>query len=173
MFCGKCGASVSEGATYCSSCGSRVSGGGQSFASARPAAEEPEIVMMATVKNRSAKGIAIAIVAILIIAGIGYYAADNYGHSAGIQMQVHSAHITQTVDVQFYVDGDLMMTYEDLEPGHVCWNVYYFMVHFGILKDSKLITVKAVAAGGGLGTTSDSKDIIITDGGRYTVDLYI
>ena len=173
MFCEKCGASISDEAVYCNRCGSKVSEGGSSSASARPADEEPQIVMMETVKKSSAKGIAIAIAAVLIIAGVGYCVADNYGHTAGIQIKVHSTHITETVDVQFYVDGNLMMTYEDLEPGYSCWNVSYFIVHFGIFDDSKLVTVKAVAAGGGLGTTSDSEDIIVTNGERRTVDLYI
>ena len=173
MFCEKCGAPISDGAIYCNRCGSKVSGEVQDPVPVQPSSEEPQIIMMGTVKKTSGKAVAVAIVAMLIIAGIGYYAADNYGHSAGIQMMVHSTHVTETVDVQFYVDGDLKMTYTDLAPGSTCWNVYYFMVNFGILKDSKLITVKAVATGGGLGTTSDSEDIIITDGGRYTIDLYI
>lgn len=173
MFCEKCGSPISDGAMYCNNCGSKVSGNDRNPVPVQSPDQEPQIVMMGTVKRASGKGMAVAIAAMLIIAGIGYYVADNYGHSAGIQMMVHSTHITETVDVQFYVDGDLKMTYTDLSPGNTCWNVYYFMVHFGILKDSKLITVKAVAAGGGLGTTSDSEDIIITDGGRYTVDLYI
>lgn len=173
MFCEKCGAPISDGAIFCNKCGSKVSGDNPTPSPVQPSNEEPKIVMMSTVKKTSGKSVAIAIAAILIIAGIGYYVADNYGHSAGIQMKVHSTHLTENVDVQFYVDGELKMTYTDLTPGNTCWNVYYFMVNFGILKDSKLVTVKAVATGGGLGTTSDSEDIIITDGGRYTIDLYI
>lgn len=173
MFCSKCGALISDGAKYCNRCGSKVSSDATSSVSIKPRAQESEIVMMQTVKNTSMKGIAIVIAVIVIIAGVGYYVADNYGHSAGIHMNVHSTHITETVDVQFYVDGELMMTFEGLNPGYVCWNTYYFMVHFGAFDDSKLVTVKAIATGGGLGTTSDSKDIIVTNGGRYTVDLYI
>lgn len=173
MFCEKCGAPISDGAIYCNKCGSKVSNEDSNSSQIQSSAGEPQIVMMNTVRKTSGKAIAVAIVAMLIIAGIGYYVADNYRHSAGIQMRVHSTHITETVDVQFYVDGDLKMTYMDLTPGNTCWNVNYFLVFFGILKDSELITVKAVAVGGGLGTTSDSEDVIITDGGRYTIDLYI
>ncbi len=173
MYCEKCGAQMPDDATFCKQCGNKASADGSQPSTSQPTNEEPQIIMMNTVKNRNVKGIAIAIVVLLLIAGAGFYVANNYGHSAGIEMMVHSTHITETVDVQFYVDGELKMTVTDLEPGDTCWNVNYFMVNFGILKDSKLITVKAVATGGGLGTTSDSEDIIITDGGRYTIDLYI
>lgn len=47
------------------------------------------------------------------------------------------------------------------------------MFLIGLLEDSKLVTVRAVSSGGGLGSVSHSEDLIVFHGERYTVDLLV
>ena len=88
-------------------------------------------------------------------------------------MYVTSTHVTEDVDVQFIINNEVVMTFTDLEPGNTCYNTTYFRYDFSLFDDSEIITVKAISTGGGLGSTSDSEEIIVQNGQYYSVDLFV
>ncbi len=173
--CPKCGVDNPDISAYCSSCGASLHSNADET---EPVIEEigsskPDVYQIPTKHTFTGKGIAIAVVAILIVAGIGYYVADNYGHHAYVAMYVTSTHVTENVDVQFIINDEVVMTFTDLEPGNTCYNTTYFRYDFSLFDDSEIITVKAISTGGGLGSTSDSEEIIVQNGQYYSVDLFV
>lgn len=165
--CPVCGTENLSDAKFCDKCG-RPFGSG----SDKRTLESILIKDEKTEKNMKKATVVIGVVLLLVVAAFGINYVQE-GHTAYVLAKVHSSHVTETVDVQIIIDGELVYTIEDLEPGHTVSLNYYETVHFSLFDDSKLITVKAISTGGGLGKVSDSEDIIVTDGGRYTVDLYI
>lgn len=163
--CPVCGADLLEGADYCVRCGTMVlrSADGRAVS----------VIQTPTRKSVSMKAAAVGIVLLLVIAGVAYYALSNYGHYAYIGIHVTSGHITEEVDIQVMVDGEVVMTVNDAEPGETYYREYYYRYDFGLLEDSDLVTVRAVSSGGGLGSVSQSEDLIVFHGERYTVDLLV
>jgi len=181
IFCNNCGAENPDKSAYCSGCGSRikienVNKQGQDlkvdFNNITPQ-KNPTIYALPPKRSGFYKGLAIVIVALLIIAGIGYYVAENYGHQADVAFYVHSTHVTEDVDIIVYIDGKEVFSSQDLSPGQVVQNKYYYAYNFSLFEDAKLITVKAISTSGGLGVQTDSESIIVHNGQKYSVDLYV
>ncbi len=167
MFCPACGVKTTDDARFCPECGAVIR-------------HEPynwEYLQARAVEERSFKKrqkiIAIIIVVIVLATVVPSAIALEYGNTAYVCIRVHSTHVTEDVDVQFIIDGDVVMTYQGLSPGEYCWNTKWFKVHFRLLDESKLITVKAISTGGLLGTQQDSKDLIVFNNEHYYVDLYV
>lgn len=122
-------------------------------------------------RGAMAKTAAIAVVVIIAVAGAGIFIANSYGKSAEVQIDVQSTHALYDVSVQVYVDGKVIKSIEKLSP---FTSVKIEYVHnFGLLKDSSLVTFKAVSTGGGLGPQTFEKELIVFDGGKYNVVLPI
>jgi len=167
ITCPICGTENLSDAKFCDKCG-------RPFGSGKEKGKLESILIKdeKTEKNMKNATIVMGVVLLLVVAAFGIYYAQE-GHTAYVGVQVHSTHVTETVDVQIIIDGDLVYTIEDLEPGDTASLRYYEEVHFSLFDDSKLITVKAISTGGGLGKVTDSKDVIVKNDGCYTVDLYI
>jgi len=180
-FCRNCGKKNPDESKYCSGCGNKI--WMESVNEQKNDLKEeirdvipqksPIIYALPTKRSSSHKGLAILVVVLLIAAGVGYYFVDNYGHHAQIGFYVYSTHATQDVDVIVYIDGEEVFSYQDLAPGYYCYNTYYHVYNFSLFEDAKLITIKAVSTGGGLGTQTDSESIIVHNGQKYNVDLYV
>lgn len=166
MFCQKCGAENADDATFCNKCGAAMK------AETKDDAVLHEIAQARKETNDLKKN-AIIIAFVLIVAAVGFVATDNIGHSAQLQVTVHSLHVTETIDVQITVDGKVVHTFHNLEPDHYMWNAKYIKVYFSGFDKSKLITIKAISTGGGLGSTSATKELIIENDQKYSIDFYL
>ena len=167
MFCQKCGTENPDDATFCNKCGAAMKA--VAVPTPAPIVSVPEID-----KKKSYAGLIVGILILAaILGGAAYYVLSNNGHYAYVAVHVHSTHITETVDVQIIIDDEVVDTYAGLKPGQTYYPEYYFAVKFGQFVDSKIITVKVISTGGGLGSVTDSEDVIIQHKGEYTVDLYI
>ena len=178
-FCNKCGMALNDGGTcpncspnaFCVKCGKEVAGaycthcGTERHGASKRSAPPQK-------KMRSSTVAVIAVAALLISAGVIYYFVDN-AHRAYVAVYVHSIHITESVDIVAYVDGDQMLTSHDLKPGYYAYNTRYYVYTFSLLDSSKVITVSAMSLGGGLGPVYDEKKILVENGGKYSVDLYV
>ncbi len=116
---------------------------------------------------------AVAIVlTLLAVCGVLALAEQN-AHTAYVRVYVHSTHVTENVDVQVLIDGEVLKTFKDVEPGKYYWNEDWYKIHFSLFDDSKLITIRAVSTGGLLGSQEDSEQIIVLNGEEYSVNLYV
>ena len=158
-YCSKCGSEMNDNDRHCSGCG-------QGTPAERVQAYQVQ-------KSNTGTKIAVAVVVgILLMAGVGYFFALKANH-AYVAVYVHSTHITQTVEVFAFIDGEEVLYYDKLPPGNYTWTKYYQMVDFPLWESSKTIEVKAVSQGGGLGTQADSKILIVQQGEYYEVHLYV
>lgn len=114
----------------------------------------------------TAKTAAIAAVLIVVAAGVGYLAADNYGKSATVHIEIQSVHPLQDVSVQVYADGKMIKSIENLSPLEKITVDYRHS--FGILKDSSLIKIKTVSVAAIGGSTVLERELIVFDKGEYT-----
>lgn len=187
--CHKCNTDNPDTSKFCTSCGAAIneiqqdkpviveldssSKSQKTYPNLEHSSSGPVVTPIATRSKITTKGIAIVIVALLAIAGIGYYAADNYGNSAYIALKVSSTHLTEDVDVQFLIDGEVVGTFQDLAPGHYYYSEKYYIHNFGILHSSDIVTVGARSTGGGLGMVEDYEQIIVVPGEKVTVELYV
>ena len=112
------------------------------------------------------KLIAAAAISVIIFAAFLIFIL-SIANTAYIGYSVSSNHITESVDVIVYVDGKEVTTYNNLKPGGSFYGTYYYAYHYPIWEHAKIITVKAISTGGGFGTQSDSKDIIVEPGRYY------
>ena len=103
---------------------------------------------------------------------MGVFIAST-SHHAYIGWEVDSTHFSYNVEIVVYVDGKQAFTYEGLPPGYYVWNTTYYVYNFPIWVDSKVIEVKAVSFGGGLGTQTDSQTIIVHNGGTYNLNFKV
>jgi hypothetical protein len=109
----------------------------------------------------------VIIVVIIIILAIAI--PGIVGSKATINITIYSTHILYSVSYNLYVDGSLADS-GILSAG---WYVQYSYEYKWPSGDSKAIVVSATSSGGGLGSTSDSDTIAVSDGGTYSVNLYI
>jgi hypothetical protein len=112
------------------------------------------------------------VILLLMVSGVGYFASEN-GHTAWIAWNVESTHITETVDVVVYIDGKEVSHYDNLKPKNYFWNTHYYGYAFSFFTESKIIEIKAVSVGGGLGMQTDTEKIIVHNGEEYNVKLYV
>lgn len=173
VYCSKCGSENDNSASFCFNCGASLRGDAPAPAPAPRGGAAPSVTVMPSRHKSSGKGVAIALVIILAVAGTVYLGADHFGHKAEIAIYVHSTHLTETVDVQFIIDDEVIMTYEDLEPGHYCYTKYYQPYYFSAFDSSAVAVVKAISTGGGLGTQTDTEELIVQHGQKYEVHLYV
>jgi hypothetical protein len=106
--------------------------------------------------------IVIIIVLALTIPGI-------VGSKATVNITVYSTHILFSISYNLYADGSLL----DSDTLNAGYYAQYKYVHDWPSQGPTAITISATSTGGGLGTTSDSKTITVSDGGTYSVNLYI
>ncbi len=123
------------------------------------------------IRGSATKTAAIVIVAIIVIAGVGFFAASNYGKTATVQIEVQSTHILQDVSVQVSVDGKVVKSIDKLSPLTVVTIEYKH--NFGLLKESSLVSFKAISTGGMTGSITYVEDVIVFNGGNYTVKLMV
>ena len=166
MFCQKCGAENADDATFCNKCGA-----------AMKAETNNDVVLheiaQARKETNDARKRAILVAIIVILSAVTFVGYSDFGHSAKLSVTVHSLHVTETIDVQITVDGNVVYTFHDLEPDHYMWNEKYITVYFSGFAQSKLITVKAISTGGGLGSTDATKELIIENDQKYNIDFYL
>ena len=117
-------------------------------------------------------GVAVVVATVIVVGILGVFFI-SIGHTAWIEYDVTSTHITEDVDVIVYVDGKEVAVWRNLHPGQEFHNTKYYGYRFSIFDSHKLIEVKAVSTGGGLGSQIDSEKIIVENGGRYTVRLRV
>lgn len=158
MFCQKCGAENADGATFCQKCGDALNG------KAKKVYSRKEIVMSEI----------IAFVIVLgILGGVFFYNEVMNGNSAQVAIHAYSTHITEDVNVQILIDDEVVYSCSGLEPGEMAHSEKYHVIKFSKFDGSKKITIKAISTGGATGTITDTEDLIILPGEKYTVDLYI
>jgi hypothetical protein len=109
---------------------------------------------------------AIIVVIILVLAFIG---SQVVGSNATINIYVNSTHLLYSVSYNVYIDGSLIHS-GTLNPGYSAYAPYSY--HWSS-SDPTTITLSATSTGGGLGSQSDSKSLVVSDGGTYTVNLDI
>lgn len=119
------------------------------------------------------KTIAIILVILLVVAAVGYFVATKYGHHSDISIEVYSTHITETVDFTVYIDGDQVYSYKGFKPGEGRGTTVPMKYYFSYFDKSRIIEVKAVSTGGGLGPQTDTDTITVFPNERYDVKLYI
>ena len=164
-YCLKCGKEIADDIRYCPNCGTTTS--------------QRELDLETKIKQQSQKDSptwltktnVIFIAVILVVVGAGLYFVDNLGNSSELTITVVSTHVTEDVDIVIYVDGEEFTHYNGLEPGHSC--KYTGDFRYSGFDTSKLIEIKAVSVGGGLGSQADTESIIIEPRGSYAVTLYV
>ena len=115
-------------------------------------------------------GIVIAFVIILVILAVIFFAFPQFsGSTATLNIYVNSTHILYSVSYNVYVAGSLIDS-DTLAPGY---QVYYSYTYHWSSSDPTTVTVSATSTGGGFGSESDSKAVMVTDGGTYTINLYV
>ena len=126
--------------------------------------------MLVTEEDFMNKGtkIAIGVVALVAIIGVGYLALAN-SSSADVRIEVYSNHLVYDVEVFVYVDGKQIWYEPTVSPGQYL-SLDYKAKFRG---DSTTIVIKAVGQGGGLGTNIDSTTLIVQNGQSYLVKLYV
>lgn len=149
-YCAKCGREIDGDAVHCVSCGT----------------ERP-------IGAGTVVGI---VVCIILLIGCAYFVANQiHGNQnyANLGFEVHSTHITETVDVLIYIDGEEVFSFSRLTPGTYLYNTYYYPYRFQIGSDHKLIEVKAVSYGGGLGSQTDTKQLVIYANQTYNLKFNV
>jgi hypothetical protein len=119
------------------------------------------------------KGAAIGLAIIVLVACAGGFYAISKAHVAYIEVEVTSVHITEYVDVVIYIDGKYNSTWKDIPPGQTWHHLYYQKYHFSLFEGSKSISITAISYGGGLGSVTDSKTLVVEHGEKYTLRLYV
>jgi len=158
-YCVGCGSPVNEKDRHCIKCG-------------RETFDAQPRIHSTSSGTSGAKVAAIAIVSLLIVAGVGYYIASN-ANTAWVCVYVHSTHITQPVEMFAFIDGDQVLHANNVTPGSYRYTAHYQKVSFPLWNDSTTIEVKAVSQGGGLGSQYDSKIVVVQKGQYYDVHLYV
>lgn len=115
-------------------------------------------------------GIIIAFVIIAVILAVIFFAFPQFsGSTATLNISVNSTHILLSISYNVYVDGSLIDS-NTLGPGQ--YMQYSYTYHW-TSSDPTTVTVSATSTGGGFGGESDSKAVTVTDGGTYTINLYV
>jgi len=117
------------------------------------------------------KGVIIGVIVVAAIIGIGAYAMLAESSEANIRINLSSNNYLNDLDVFVYVDGKLIAN--DTMKASLTGSAAYLDHTVKFSGNSTTITVKAVSQGGLLGTITDSKQVIVVNGGNYTVNLNV
>lgn len=165
MKCPGCGRDIGEGSRFCEHCGFQIPGGAQSTQPWKPLIAQPP-----REKSHVALIIGVVIVAIVVILAVVFLTFLQFsGSTATLNIYVNSTHILYSISYNVYVDGSLIDS-DTLTPGYY---MHYSYTYHWSSSDSTTVTVSASSTGGGLGGESDSKAVTVTDGGTYTINLYV
>jgi len=164
LKCPGCGRDIREDARFCEHCGFQIPGGAQSTQTWKPAIAPPPAE-----KSHAALIVAVVIVALVVILAVVFLAVVSTGSSATIVITVNSTHILYSVECRIFV-GNSQIASGTLDPGHY---VSYTHTYHWLSSDPTTVRVSATSTGGGLGSESDYDDITVSNGGTYTVDLYV
>ena len=115
-------------------------------------------------------GVAVAVVAIVILVIILASSGGVLGgSSATLHINVNSTHLLFSVSYNLYVNGALIDS-DTLAAGYYMAITYTY--HWAS-QSSTTITVSATSTGGGFGSQTDSESVLVSNGGSFTVNLYI
>jgi len=166
-YCRKCDTATPDENEFCGKCG------GQDFLCPEEQSTKPSRVVYVPSDHGWTKTSAVVVAVMLIVtAGLGLFAV-NLVNSAHVSWYVHSTHFAYDVDIVVYINGKQVGTFEDLKPGYYYYPSRYYDYSFPIWDDSAVIEIKAVSYGGGLGSQTDTKTIVVHHNGKYSVDLYV
>jgi hypothetical protein len=113
--------------------------------------------------------VAVVVVVIIVILAVIAFAFLALGSQAHITIDVHSTHILYTVDYTLYVDGRVI---DSGTLGPMSYITYDYTYRWAS-GDPTVATFSATSTGGGFGSQSDYTDLTVSDGGAYSVSLYI
>lgn len=117
-------------------------------------------------------GAIVAIVVTVLIVVLVILAVVFFGFtrsSATLHIYVTSTHLLYTVSYNLYVDGSLV----DSDTLGALDTVHYTYTYRWSSSDPTSVTVSATSTGGGFGSQSDSRFITVSDGGSFTINLYV
>lgn len=114
--------------------------------------------------------IAVIVIVIIIVAAAVFMLMVMVPHSsATIIVNIHSTHLLDTVSYNIYFDGVLKAS-GSVSPGYYMAHTFTYTWQSA---SSTVVMISASSTGGILGTYSDYDTLTVTNGGQYTVDLYI
>lgn len=163
--CTACGRPIDWDVNHCPYCGHnfRLQQRGTSPVPGPQASSSTSVGMIVA-------AIVIAFVIIIVIIIVLAIAIPGIvGSKATINIRVYSTHILFSINYDLYVDGSLVDS-DTLSAGYYA---QYSYVYEWSSRDSTAVTISATSSGGGFGSTSDSDTIRVSDGGTYSVNLYI
>ncbi len=113
--------------------------------------------------------VAVVAVVIVVILAVVAFALLGLGARANVTIDVYSTHILYSVDYTLYVDG------KSIDSGTIGPGTYitYDYTYRWASGDPTVVTFSATSTGGGFGSQSDYADLTVSDGGAYSVSLYI
>jgi hypothetical protein len=121
-------------------------------------------------KRRSSIVIGVVVVVVMVIIALallsagGYIGANKY--KATIYVHVTSTHIANVVDINLYANGNSFRT-DSLSA----LNSQVYQYDAWLSGSSASIIISGTGQGGGLGDSSDSSTVEVSDGGTYNVYL--
>lgn len=171
--CPRCGSKNPDDATNCEVCRTNL-------LDVQGELTAENISILHARRKRSKKTIAVAIAALLVAIGAGgFWALDNYGHSAEIQIHVYNSHDEYVKVIVSMDDRDI--TSMNLQPEYNLVSDGRWTCKFSFFQDTMTVNLKAVATweSGGITTdavtetSTDTKSIVLENDGKYMVELHI
>jgi len=111
----------------------------------------------------------VIVVVVVVIAVIALAFLAIGGSQAELTINVNTTHLLESVDYVVYVDSRLIDS-GTLDPGYY---VHLSFTYHWTSGEATVVRVSATSSGGGFGTQNDYEDVVVSDGGAYTVNLYI
>jgi hypothetical protein len=108
----------------------------------------------------------VAVAVVLAAIALALFANES---KADITIDIYSTHILYSVDYTLYVNGKAIDS-DTLPASHM---VTYEYTYRWASSDPTTITISATSTGGGFGSQSDYADLTVSNGGAYSVSLYI
>lgn len=165
MYCPGCGRSVQESVRFCPHCGRPV---GENVV----VAQQTPIAQKKGMSGATVAAIVIvavvAVIAVILILSIGL--SGFVGSSATVRVTVNSTNILYTASYDVYFDGS------HVKSGSVAplSSDSFTHTYRWSSSDPTTVVVSVESSGGFLGTFyNDERTITVSDGGHYSVSLYI
>jgi len=112
---------------------------------------------------------AVVIIAVVVVLAVIFLAVYAFGSSATVVVNVYSTHILFSVEYTLSADY-VQVDSGTISPGYYISYTHTFHWPSG---ETKTVHLSATSTGGGFGSQSDYDDLTMSDGGQYTVNLYI